>query len=167
MISDNQTAIFPDGDAGLWLGTFEGLVGHKVCAAKISVAAVCYLRGQADQLEHWGQWIDTFGCWHLFREDLFDWQQDLDLGAVTYVLSEAKRRKNPGEAEISWLARAGFDWGYDQMAGWMEKLRRMSVASPEVLAYLDAREAEVLNRKQRLRPALDFVQALSRSRDNG
>lgn len=147
--------------------TFESLVGRKVCAAKIGVAAVCYLHGRTDPLLEWNRWIDVFGCWHLFREDLFDWQQDLDLGVMTYFLSQAKRRKNPGEAEVSWLARAGLDWAYEQLAGWMEQLRRMSAVSPEVLAYLDVREAEVLDRKKRLRPALDFVEALARSRGNG
>jgi hypothetical protein len=144
--------------------TFENLVARKVCAAKISVAAVCHLYGHADKLAEWSRWIDTFGCWHLFREDVFDWQQDLELGSVTYFLSEARRRKNPGEAEVSWLAREGFEWAQAELAGWMEELRRMKNIPPEVFSYLAPREMEVRERMQRLRPALDFVEALARSK---
>ncbi len=144
--------------------TFESLVARKVSAAKISVAAVCLLNGHADLLPEWSRWIDTFGCWHLFREDLFDWQQDLDLGSVTYFLAEARRKKNPGEAEVSWLARAGLDWAGRELAGWMEQLRRIKIAPIEVHSYLDSREAEVQERIKRLRPAMDFVEALVRSK---
>ena len=48
----------------------------------------------------------------------------------------------------------------------MEQLRGMSIASPEVIAYLDAREAEIHERRKRLRPTLEFVEALTRSRSH-
>ena len=81
--------------------TFTSLIARKVSAAKISVAAVCYQYNYPDLVSQWEEWIDLFGCWHLFREDLFDWQQDLKLGAITYFLSEAKRRKSGAEIEVN------------------------------------------------------------------
>ena len=141
--------------------TFESLVAHKVCAAKIGVAAVCF-RCQAEHLlPRWSEWIDRFGCWHLFREDLFDWQQDLSLGAATYFLCEARRRKAPDEPEIAWIARQGLDWGIEQLNGWMEQLCAMDFVPLEVTAYLEAREAELFKRCASLQPMLAFVQKLA------
>lgn len=145
------------------LQTFTHLVGRKVCAAKISVAAVCYWHERPELLPLWDEWIDLFGCWHLFREDMFDWQQDLDLGTVTYFLSEAKRRKEAGEPEVSWLARAGLDWGFEQLNGWMLRLRQMTFASSEVQSYLDFREKELFERRGTLGPALDFIRQMTGS----
>ncbi len=143
--------------------TFETLVGHKVCAAKISMAAVCFRYDKLDLLPLWDEWINIFGCWHLFREDLFDWQQDLNLGAVTYFLSEARRRKRAGEPDVSWMAREGLDWGFKQLNGWMGKLRQMTFASQEVATYLDFREKELFERRGTLRPALEFIRQLTGS----
>jgi hypothetical protein len=137
---------------------FANLVGHKVCAAKISVAAVCFHYGHSELLALWNEWIDIFGCWHLFREDMFDWRQDLNLGAVTYFLSEAKRRKRLEEPEISWIAREGLDWGIDQLKIWMGQLRQMPVLTQEVSSYLDFREKELFDRQATLRSALKIVQ---------
>lgn len=141
--------------------TFDTLIGRKVSAAKISVSAVCYRHNQPQLIPQWDEWIDTFGRWHLFREDLFDWQQDLQLGSVTYLLSEARRRKQDKEVEGIWMAREGLDWAMDQLKVWMERLYQMTFVSPEVSAYLQAREQEVLARHERLRPAYDFIQQLT------
>jgi hypothetical protein len=143
--------------------TFTELVGHKVCAAKISVAAVCFRHEHPELLPSWSEWIDTFGCWHLFREDMFDWQQDLNLGAVTYFLSEARRQKRAGEPEVSWLARTGLDWGFAQLDGWMQRLRGMTFASPEVQSYLEFREKELFEHRETIRPALELIRQLSGS----
>jgi len=144
--------------------TFTDLVGRKVCAAKIGVAAVCHRHARRDLLPLWDEWIDVFGCWHLFREDMFDWQQDLNLGAVTYFLSEARRQKAAGEAEVGWLARAGLDWGFAQLDGWLGHLRRMTFASPEVFSYLQFREKELSEHREAVRPALELIRELSRSK---
>ena len=141
--------------------TFENLVAHKVCASKISVAAVCFRYQGEHLLSRWSDWIDLFGCWHLFREDLFDWQQDLSLGTVTYFLCEAKRRKKDEEAEVSWIAREGLEWAMEQLSGWMKRLRDMDFVPQEVTAYLEGREKELLWRRESLRPTLEFIQKVS------
>jgi hypothetical protein len=143
--------------------TFLSLVARKVSAAKISVAAVCHRCDRPDLIPAWGEWIDAFGAWHLFREDLFDWQQDLQLGAVTYLLAEAGRRKRPGEGEAMWMAREGVAWALARLDGWMERLRRFVFVSTEVSDYLEAREQEVRERAARLKPAFDFIRRLSES----
>ena len=147
--------------------TFTNLVGRKVCAAKISVAAVCFHHQHSELIPLWSEWIDVFGCWHLFREDLFDWQQDLTLGAVTYLLSEAGRRKADDEPVVSWLAREGMDWGFEQLRGWMQRLRQMTFASQEVLAYLDFRERELFEHREKIRSGLELIHRLSGSDRRG
>lgn len=143
--------------------TFERLVAHKVCGAKIGVAAVCFHYHHEQQLPQWSKWIDVFGAWHLFREDLFDWQQDLDLGHATYFLCEAKRRKKPEEPEVVWVAREGLEWGLEQLNGWMQPLREMNFVPPEVAGYLSEREKELSERCASVRPALQFIHKLSLS----
>ncbi len=143
--------------------TFTSLVARKVSAAKISVAAVCYRYEQANLIPAWEEWIDTFGCWHLFREDLFDWQQDLKLENATYLLSEAGRRKRDGEAEASWIAREGLEWAMEQLTVWMNLLNQMDFVSPEISAYLQLREKEVIERREVLRPAYEFIRQISES----
>lgn len=141
--------------------TFNSLIGRKVSAAKISVAAVCHRYDRLEFIPQWEEWIDTFGCWHLFREDLFDWQQDIKLGGVTYFLSEAKRRKAADEPVVSWMAREGLDWGVEQLSAKMEDLREMTFVSDEVLSYLDFREQEVFERCEILRPALNSIRLMA------
>ena len=143
--------------------TFHNLIARKVSAAKISVAAVCHRYERSDLIQAWDQWIDTFGAWHLFREDLFDWQQDLQLGNATFLLSEARRQKRPSEPEASWIAREGLAWAIQKLNDWMRSLRQMNFVSAEVLAYLDMREAEVLARRESLRPAYEFIRRLTES----
>jgi len=143
--------------------TFEQLVAHKVCAAKIGVAAVCFHYHYEQHLPLWSEWIDTLGCWHLFREDLFDWQQDLELGAATYFLCEAKRMKRADEPEVVWIAREGLEWGLEQLNGWMQRLHQMTFAPPEAALYLTEREQELFARRDSLRPTLNFIHKLSLS----
>lgn len=140
---------------------FSRLVARKVCAAKISVAAVLYRCERPDLIMPWSDWIDLFGCWHLFQEDMFDWQQDLSLGTKTYFLCEAIRRKGTDELEVSWMAREGLDWGFTTLGAWMERLRQMDFAPPEVSAYLDMREARLYAQRERISTALDFIRKLS------
>lgn len=147
--------------------TFDVLIGRKVSAAKISVMAVCYQVNQPELIPLWEEWIDEFGRWHLFREDLFDWRQDLQLGTATYFLSEAKRRKRDGESEAGWMEREGLDWGLEQLEVRMRRLREMDFVSPEVSEYLDFREREVLGRVRTLRPALRSFKKFSEIKDHG
>jgi hypothetical protein len=140
---------------------FTELVGRKVCAAKISVAAVLYRHDRPDLVSAWSEWIDLFGCWHLFQEDMFDWQQDLNLGAKTYFLCEARRRKGPNELEVSWLAREGLEWGFGLLAAWMARLRRMEFVPQDVAAYLEMREKRLYAQRAKISSALDLIRKLS------
>lgn len=141
--------------------TFTSLVARKVSAAKIGVAAVCHRHETPGSVSLWSNWIDLFGCWHLFREDLFDWQQDLKLDNSTYFLSEAKRRKEQGELEVAWMAREGLDWGFEQLDSWMEDLRQMTFVPADTVEYLDFREDEALSQREKILPALETILQLS------
>jgi hypothetical protein len=140
---------------------FLEVASRKVCASKISVAAVCFRYHQPDALAQWSEWIDLFGRWHLFQEDLFDWQQDLTLGVPTFFLSEAARRKHPGEPEISWVAREGLEWGLERLAAWMRELRQLTFVPEPVSAYLDMREKRLYAQRERVSSALETIRKLS------
>jgi hypothetical protein len=140
---------------------FTSIVSRKVCAAKISVAAVCFHHRRPDALPLWSEWIDLFGRWHLFQEDLFDWKQDLSLGVATYFLCEAQRRKRPDELEVSWIAREGLEWGFLKLAFWMQQLRQLTFVPEDVTAYLDLRESELHAHRQKITAALELIRQLS------
>lgn len=140
---------------------FNELIGRKVCAAKIAVAAVLYHYNRAELLLDWSAWIDLFGRWHLFQEDLFDWNQDLELNAATYFLSEARRRKLPHEPEVTWIAREGVDWGMKMLDTWMIQLRKMMFVSDEVTFYLALREQRLQSQRKSIEAALQLILKLA------
>lgn len=143
--------------------TFTQLVSQKVCGAKIPIAAVCYRYHRPDLVPLWSHWIDSFGCWHLFEEDLFDWHKDLSLGTVTYFLSEARRRRLPGEIDIVWMAREGFDWALETLDRWMREIRQMTFVPGEVGTYLDQRERTLMTRKDSISATLQTLLKLTES----
>ncbi len=129
---------------------FVQVTAQKTCAVKIPIAAVCYRYERPDIISLWAQLVDLFGCWHQMYNDLFDWRKDSELQTCTYFLSEAERRKAPAESVADWVIREGFAWGIETLAAWMVQLKAMSdeLYNPDVLAYLDAREA-LLSGKQK------------------
>jgi hypothetical protein len=122
---------------------FLRVTAQKTCAVKIPVEAVCYRYERPDRIAPWAAFIDLFGCWHQMDNDLFDWRRDLELQTRTYFLSEAERRKEPGESVADWVIREGFAWGVEVLASWMAQLQEMGeeLDTPGLSAYLKAREA--------------------------
>jgi hypothetical protein len=94
---------------------------------------------------------------------MFDWQQDLTLGVPTFFLSEAARRKRPGELELSWIAREGLDWGFERLAAWMYDLRQLSFVPEPVNAYLDLREQRLFAKREQISGALEAIRQLSKA----
>lgn len=122
---------------------FEQIAAQKTSAAAIPLAAMCHRYGRTDWLEPWSRLVTLLGCWHQFLNDLFGWHRDYERRTATYFLSEAERRRRPDEPVLSWVAREGFDWGMAQAQGWMSALQALTqeLDSPELVAYLEAREA--------------------------
>jgi hypothetical protein len=146
---------------------FVRVTAHKTCAVKIPIAAVCYRYERPDLIDPWSQLVDLFGCWHQMYNDLFDWRKDADLQTRTYFLSEAERRKEPGESVMDWAIREGFAWGFETLANWMAQLQANSdrLGSPEALAYLKVRKALLAEKQAEISPGLQpLAQLLARLR---
>jgi hypothetical protein len=122
---------------------FEQVAAQKTCAAKIPLAAVCYHYDRPDMIESWSRWVDMFGCWHQLLNDCFGWHRDYVSQTPTYFLAEAERRRQPDEPVAGWVARAGFAWALETAQKWMSALQTLAqkLHSPELLAYLETREA--------------------------
>jgi hypothetical protein len=133
---------------GIDLGHFEQITARKTCFAKIPIAAVCYKNDRPDLIAPWAEFVDLFGCWHQMYNDLFDWRRDLEFQIRTYFLSEADRRRQPSESVTEWFLREGFDWGRQTLISWMVQLKSRSadLGCPDLTAYLDEREALLLER---------------------
>jgi DNA-binding transcriptional regulator YbjK len=144
------------------LETFRQTSAQKVCAAKIPVAAVCYYYDRIDLLAPWTRFVDLFGSWHQMFNDMFDWYKDSSNQNVTYFLSEADRRRRPGEAVAAWVAREGFSWGLAMLQTWMEELHRSAEAldCPALADYLHTRQTGLEQQACAIQPGLQTVARL-------
>lgn len=124
---------------------FFQVSARKTCAAMIPATAVCYKYEHQDLIAPWSQFLDLFGRWHQMWNDVVTWRKDVENGTRTYFLSEADRARQPTESVAEWVFRRGFDWGMETLLAWMADLRSMAqgLNSPDLVAYLDQREAMV------------------------
>jgi hypothetical protein len=141
---------------------FVQVTAQKTGAVKIPITAVCHRYERPDLIAPWAQLVDLYGCWHQMYNDLFDWRKDLELQTHTYFLSEAGRRKAVAESVTDWVIREGFAWGIETLATWMAQLKDMSkgLDNPDVLAYLDAREALLSEEHKKIAPGLQSAAQL-------
>jgi hypothetical protein len=142
---------------------FKQVAAQKICAANIPLAAVCYRYDRPDLIRAWSDLVDLLGCWHQFHNDLFDWYRDDSRQNRTYFLSEAERRRRPGEPVAGWVAREGFDWAIEKLLAWLEELRRQAaqLGSESLLAYLDTRERLLIEQKERASAGLHSLARLA------
>ncbi len=125
------------------LARFEQFAAQKVSPAKIPLAAVCHATNRLDLFDPWAAFVDGFGRWHQFHNDMFDWHKDHTHDTPSYFLSQAGQRRRDGESLTGWVAREGFAWGLDLLYQWLAELQLSAreLASPPVLAYLAQRRA--------------------------
>lgn len=144
------------------LETFRRISSQKVCAAKIPIAAVCYYYNRQDLFAPWARFVDLFGCWHQMFNDIFDWHKDTSNQTVTYFLSEADRRRQPGEAVAAWVAHEGFSWGVAVLQAWMEELHQVAkdLDCPALVDYLRLRQAGLERQARAVQPGLQTVAQL-------
>lgn len=141
---------------------FRSIVSRKVGAAKIPLLAICHLRQRPDLIGAWSHFIDQFGMWHLFEEDLFDWHTDLLNQTRTHFLCEADRRKRPGESIEAWALREGVQWGVDTLHRWMPEADQAagSLNSPDAVAYLSTRADHLDRRVEKLTSGMKALSSL-------
>ncbi len=135
--------------------TFEQVSARKTGAAKIPVAAICHYRERLHVQPRWGEFVDAFGRWHQMQNDIFSWRKDAEHGAVTYFLSEGRRRHPEGSVE-DWVVDTGFDWGIGELRPYMFELKRIAntLEPSGPLAYLEAREEDLAERVGEVESAL-------------
>jgi len=128
---------------------FEKIAAQKMCFAKIPLAAVCYKYSRMDALPAWSHFLERYGCWSQMLNDTFDWLKDLQNGAGTFFLSEARRRKYPDESVTEWVIREGFEWAIETLQAWMSELRTLAngLENPAIVQHLDGRAAAFAERK--------------------
>ena len=74
----------------------------------------------------------------------------------------ARRRSEPGEPLIGWVAREGFGWAIRMLDGWMGELRdrARALGSPDMEVYLATRDAMVREKERELAPGLRSAERL-------
>lgn len=127
--------------------SFARLTASKIAGVKIPLAAVCFRYGRPDLLPAWWSCFDRFACFHEMLDDFLDWHEDFSSGRRSYFLSEAERRKGPGESVAAYMIREGLTWGFgtlrERFLEAKETARQLD--SPMLDAYLDHRFSEVEN----------------------
>ena len=107
------------------------------------------------------------------HNDLFDWRKDLEFQTRTYFLSEGDRRRQPSESITEWFVREGFDWGRQTLVSWMVQLRAQGadLDCPDLMAYLDEREALLREKCESVVPGLrslgQLLETLKQSAEPG
>jgi hypothetical protein len=142
---------------------FTQVAAQKICAANIPLVAVCYRYDRPDLMPAWSSLVDLLGYWHQLHNDLFDWYRDHSRQNQTYFLSEAERRRQPGEPVAGWVAREGFDWAIQKLLAWLERLRQQAaqLGSEPLVAYLDTRETLLIEQKEKASAGLQSLARLA------
>ena len=153
-------------DAGLTeidRAQFVATSARKTAGARIPIAAVCHRSQRPDLLGPWFALVDLLGRWHQLLNDIEGWSRDLDHERQTWFLSEGARRKDP-EASISeWVVADGLAWGFGELDRWMRELLDAAgeLDCPPLLAYLELRQNEFVNMRERLMPGLAALKDLA------
>ena len=106
------------------LDAFRAVTARKTSAALIPLAAAGHALGVGGVPAEWRSMVTRLAEWHQMRNDYFDWRRDLRSGAVTFVLSEAARRRDPGESTEQWMVREGLRGGLSELRERLRAARR-------------------------------------------
>ncbi len=157
-----EAAVRDAGLADIDRALFLEVAAKKVCASRIPIAAACYRYERPELIEPWFRFVDRLGAWHQLLNDLFDWQKDLKLGARTYFLCEGDRRRDQATPVAAWVIREGFEWGMALLQAWLAGLKAEAgqLQSPDLLAYLDEREAHLNQKRDEVRPGFQSLARL-------
>jgi len=128
---------------------FERIASRKYSAAGIPVAAVCYYYDHPELIAPWLEFTYKLARWSQMLDDMLDWHADRRHQRATYFLSEGERQKPAGESPDQWVVQEGYAWGFELLERWMHDLRSRAneLGSPDLQAYLERREAWLLQQK--------------------
>ena len=114
---------------------FATITVAKVVAAEIPLIAAAYHMGKPDLLPSWLDFCKGLAHWFQMMDDLFDWRRDLQSGQTSFLLSEARCRKDAEESVEAWMLREGVDRGMDRLECGLRELKAQACA-------LDSEDAE-------------------------
>lgn len=116
---------------------------RKQGAAAIPMAAVCARYGRPDALAPWESILTSFARWHQMRDDIVDWNTDMQAGQPTWFLTEAARRRNGSEPVAAWMGREGFRWARTVMNERIDETLKAAseLKSQALMSYLEQRNA--------------------------
>jgi hypothetical protein len=146
---------------------FEQITVAKLAGARIPVAAVGFHHGAGDRLRCWEEFTQAIARWSQMEDDLFDWRNDLRQGKTSYFLTEAIRHKEFESVE-AWVVCEGFQRGMETLQRELSLLRRFvpSLRSPDVVRYLNSREAILESLKVRIGEAFQTLRDVARITEN-
>ncbi|TMB84184.1 MAG: hypothetical protein E6J39_04740 [Chloroflexi bacterium] len=166
--SSYQAAETASRDAGQRRITREHFLAssaRKVAGAKIPIAAVCHRYDRSDLVAPWSAFVDLLGRWHQMLNDMLGWSRDLQRGTATYFLTEAAAHAGSGASIAEWVISEGYAWGMNELGPWMADLQAAARAldSPDLLAYLEGRERDLLGAWEDLRGEMAPLRRLAQS----
>jgi hypothetical protein len=141
---------------------FERVTVAKLGGARIPVAAVGFHHGAGERLRCWEEFTLALARWSQMEDDLFDWHNDLCDGKTSYFLTEASRHKGFESVEAA-VIREGFKQGMETLRHELSILRRLvpSLHSPDVVCYLNSREAILESLKVRIGEAFQTLREVA------
>jgi hypothetical protein len=137
---------------------FDLVTVAKLAGARIPLAAVGFRHGAGERLRCWEEFTLALARWSQMEDDLFDWHHDLLHGKTSYFLTEASQHKG-FESVDAWVIREGFQQGMEILQRELFALRRLvpSLHSPDVVRYLDSREAILESQMIRIGEAFQIL----------
>jgi len=127
---------------------FERITVGKLAGVRIPLTAVAFWHGAGERLRAWEEFTLALARWSQMEDDLFDWHDDLRHGKASCFLTEARRHKGSESVE-AWVISKGFQQGMETLHRELTALRGLvpSLSNPDVVRYLDSREA-ILERQK-------------------
>ena len=137
---------------------FERITVAKLAGIRIPLAAVGFRHGAGERLRGWEKFTLALARWSQMEDDLFDWHHDLRHGKTSYFLTEAHRHKGSESVE-AWVISEGFQQGMETLNRELSALRGLvpALSSPDVVRYLDSREAILESQKVRIGQAFQIL----------
>ncbi len=148
------------------LVSFLEVAAKKTCAAKIPLFAVCRHSGLQSVPEPWLQIFDGLAAFHQMFNDLIDFQRDHDALSPTFFLSVAEKRREGNETVLGWVLREGFDWGYGELKGMIERLVRDAQAccSSDLSLYLELRKRDLDTLRQDMTGGIEAIRSILKAK---
>ncbi len=120
---------------------FLAFSSRKYTATKVPITAVAMRLGRPGLAAPWCALVDLLGRSAQMENDFLGWRRDEAHGNATYLTSEARRRRRPGEDTAAWLVREGAGWCRAVATAWFDEAAAAAAGldSPELTAWMTRR----------------------------